>query len=287
MLKFAIIGSLTENTQDLLDAAKKAGHKAEVIKLSEITFETIDGDLWAMHGEQDMCDFDVVIFRGYNDHIYEAQLLAEMLADNEVTVIEKTLAGGYVRGKMHQAKRLFECGIDHPATFQANKIDGWKKFAEDVEFPIIAKPIFGRKGRGIQKLNNSQEAIEFFSKNSQDYLAQEYFPITSDYRIFVVAGEVVGGFKRFINEGQYKSNIAGTKAEKIEVSEEMKKIAIASADAMEYEIAGVDLFEHEGKLYIIEVNVSPQWEKFKLVTGINPAEKIIKYAIEKHLKNRE
>jgi ribosomal protein S6--L-glutamate ligase len=281
MLQFAIIGALTENTQDLLDAIKAFGHHGIVCKFSEITFETIDEELVVMHGDQDICDFDVVIFRGYNNHIYEAQLLAEMLEDKNKLVLEQTLAGGYVRGKMHQAKRLFECGINHPATFQANDFKCWERFISDVEFPIIAKPIFGRKGRGILKLNDASGALKFFRDNSRDYLAQQYFPIMSDIRILVVGGEVVGGFKRIINEGEYKSNIHGTRAEKINVSEEMKQIAIESAAAMEYEIAGVDLFEHEGQIYIIEVNVAPQWEKFKLVTGINPAEHIIKYAIKK------
>jgi ribosomal protein S6--L-glutamate ligase len=285
MFKFAIIGTLTENTQDLLTVAEKAGHQAEVFRFADITFETVGREFRAMHGDQNICDFDVVIFRGYNDHIYEAQLLAEMLIEKNRTIIEQTLVGGYVRGKIQQAKRLISCGINHPKTFQANNFEGWKKILEKIEFPIIAKPIQGRKGRGIQKLNTLQEAQEFFRKNFVDYLAQQYFPIASDYRIFVVGGEVVGGFQRFINEGEYKSNIRGTKAEKIEVSEQMKKIAIAATKAMEYEVAGVDLFEHDGQLYIIEVNVAPQWEKFKLITGINPAEHIVKYAIEKHLKN--
>jgi len=284
MLKFAIIGSLTENTEDLLDAAKKAGHQAVSFRFAEITFETIDDEIIAMWGEQDICDFDVVIFRGYNKHIYEAQLLAEMLIDKNVTIIEETLAAGYVRGKMQQAKRLFECGIKHPETFQANNLEGWKKFIQDVEFPIIAKPIMGRKGRGIQKLSNANEAMDFFCNNKSDYLAQRYFPIVSDFRLFVVGGRVIGGFQRFIKDGQYKSNIAGTRAEKIVISEEMEEIALEAASAMEYEIAGVDLFEHEGEFYIIEVNVAPQWEKFKLVTGINPAQHIIEYAIEKKHK---
>ncbi len=284
MIKFAIVGSLTENTQDLLDSIKEFGHQGAVLKLSDITFETKNNVLNAMHKKQNLDDFDVVIFRGYNDHIYEAQLLAEMLVGRNKTVIEQTLAGGYVRGKMQQAKRLFERDINHPETFQANNMDGWERVLEKMEFPIIAKPILGRKGRGIKKLNTIAEAQEFFHENSGNYLAQKYFSIVSDFRIFVVGGKVIGGFQRFINEGEYKSNIRGTRAEKIEIGEEMKKISLEAVAAMEYEIAGVDLFEHEGKFYVIEVNVSPQWEKFKFVTGINPGRKIIEYAIERHLK---
>jgi ribosomal protein S6--L-glutamate ligase len=98
----------------------------------------------------------------------------------------------------------------------------------------------------------------------------------------VVGGKVVGGFQRFINEGAYKSNIRGTKAEKMDVSEKMKEISINATDAVGYEVSGVDLFEHNGELYIIEVNVTPQWEKFKAVTGINPAKHIVEYAISKY-----
>lgn len=284
MLRIAIIGSLTENTQDLLDAAKKTGNYAEVFSFADIVFEATAGKFLATCSGQNICDFDVVIFRGYNNHIYEAQLLAEMLIKKNKTIIEQTLAGGYVRGKMMQAERLFMHGIRHPRTFQANNFEGWKKILKIMEFPIIAKPILGRKGRGIQKLETLEDAEEFFLKNNHEYLAQQYFPIVSDYRVLVVGGEVVGGFQRFINEGEYKSNISGTKAEKINISEQMKEISIQATHAMGYEIAGVDLFEHEDKPYIIEVNVAPQWEKFKSVTGINPAEHIIKYAIEKHLK---
>jgi len=284
-LKFAIIGSLTENTQDLLDAVKDAGHQAVVIKLAEITFETIGGKMVAKHEKQNICDFDVIIFRGYNNHIHEAQMLAEMLTDEGKTIIEQSLANGYVRGKIQQARRLLASKMNHPKTFEASSIKSWNKILKTVKFPIIAKPIMGRKGRGIVKLDSFEGAMDFFSQKKSDYLIQQYFQIVSDFRVLVVGGKVVGGFERFINEGQYKSNIAGTRAAKIVLSEKMKNLAIAATAQMGYEIAGVDLFQHKGKLYIIEVNVCPQWEKFKLVTGINPAEHIIEYAIEKSQKN--
>jgi RimK family alpha-L-glutamate ligase len=284
MLKFAIIGSLTKNTQDLLDSIAKAGHKGTVIKLADITFETQNGNFLALHEGKDVIDFDVVIFRGYDLHQVEAQLLAELLVEKNKTILEQTLAGYYISNKTQQAKRLFQAGIKHPQTFQASNLVGWKNILEKISFPIIAKPNLGCKGRGIQKLNTFEEAKKFFQTIPGDYLVQQYFPIKSDFRIFVVGGEVVGGFERFLNEGAIKTNIRGTRGEMVAVSEKMKEIAINSTKAMGYEIAGVDLFEHEGEVYVIEVNVTPQWERFKIVTGINPAEHIIKYAIKKHLK---
>lgn len=283
MFKFAIIGDLTENTQDLLTAILALGHSGVVLKLADVVFETQKKVFMAKCGDYDLADFDIVIFRGYNEHIYEARLLAEMLVRKNKTIIEQTLAGSYVRGKMQQAERFLQAGINHPATFQANNLESWQKILNKMTFPIIAKPIFGRKGRGVQKLNNLQEALEFFKFNVSDYLAQQYFPIDNDFRVLIVGNRVVGGFQRFINEGQYKSNIRGTKAKKIDVDEEMKEVAIKATEAMNYELAGVDLFQHDGKFYVIEVNVSPQWEKFKFVTGIDPASDIIEYAVAKQL----
>ena len=95
-----------------------------------------------------------------------------------------------------------------------------------MKFPIIAKLNMGRKGRGIKKFDQKQEAIKFFSQNKFDNLAQEYYPVESDYRVFVVGNEVIGGFERFIVEGEYRSNMHGTPAQKINVDKEMAKIAV-------------------------------------------------------------
>jgi len=284
MLRIAIIGPETQNTFDLRDAAMAAGYQADIFLLKEVGFESYGKECNAFYLGKNIGDFDIVFFRGYNLRIAQAQMLAQILIAKNKTVIEESLAGTYVRGKMQQAQKFAEQGIRHPATFQASNIEGWKNILEKMEYPIIAKPIFGRKGRGIEKLDSQQKALEFFSSNPEEYLAQEYFPIKSDYRIFVVGNTVIGGFQRFINEGEFKSNIHGTRAEKIEVNDDMGRIALAATRAAGYEIAGVDLFVHNNEIYVIEVNVAPQWEKFKLITGIDPAPEIIKYAIKKHLQ---
>jgi RimK family alpha-L-glutamate ligase len=285
MLTFAIVGPETQNTFDLREAAIAAGHGADIFTLKEVRFEAHGKTCAAFYKDKNIGDFDIVIFRGYNLRIAQAQMLAHMLVAKNKTIIEESLAGTYVRGKMQQAQKFAEHGIRHPTTFQASDSEGWKNILEKMEYPIIAKPIFGRKGRGIEKLDSQQKASAFFSQNPEDYLVQEYFPIKSDYRVFVVGNTIVGGFQRFMNDGEYKSNIHGTRAEKIGVDEGMARIALAATRAVGYEIAGVDLFMHAGKTYVIEVNVAPQWEKFKLITDINPAQEIIRYAIAKHLKN--
>ncbi|OGI29418.1 MAG: hypothetical protein A2288_03810 [Candidatus Moranbacteria bacterium RIFOXYA12_FULL_44_15] len=93
--------------------------------------------------------------------------------------------------------------------------------------------------------------------------------------------------KRYIIPGDFRSNASlGAKAEKILLTQELKELALKATKAMNYEVAGVDIIKHKKKLYVLEINSAPQWQKFKEVTGVNPAEAIIAYAIKKYHKNR-
>ncbi len=107
--------------------------------------------------------------------------------------------------------------------------------------------------------------------------------IDSDIRISVVNGEVRGAIRRFIIPGDFRSNTSlGAKVEKINLTEEMTNLAKRAVKAMKYEIAGVDIIEHGGRLYVLEVNSTPQWQNIKRVTGINLAVYIIDYALQKY-----
>jgi ribosomal protein S6--L-glutamate ligase len=285
-IKIAIIGPDTDNTFDLIEAANKRIFAAESFLFKDIEIEMCADDVVAHIGEKNILDFDIVFFRGYNNHIHEAQMLASMLVENKKIVIEQSLAGKYIHGKMQQAHMFNSMKVPHPKTVHAFSLDGWKNVLSDFDFPIIIKPVFGFKGRGVVKIETFKEALSFFEKNNEvEYLAQEYFPIESDYRIFVVGGKIIGGFRRDLFEGEYKSNVHGTPAENIVIDKEMARISLAAAEAVGYEITGIDLMRFGNEIYVIEANVVPQWEKFKKVTGINPAEAIMDYAIEKY-KNR-
>ena len=286
-IKFAIIGTQTSNTEDLCDAVREAGHMAQVIDLACVRFEYGKNSIQAFCGDRNILDFDIVLFRAYNKRFYEAQLLARMLDEKGKIVIERSLAGNYVRGKLQQAEKFVKNSVPHPQIWQASSASGWREVLKNITFPIIAKPVFGRKGRGICKLDSLGEAQDFFDNNHDDYLAQVYMPIRGDYRVFVVGDKVIGAFKRRMMKGAYISNRRGTPGEKIEPSEEMSRIAINAAKAVNCEISGVDLLEYNGNFYVIEANVAPQWEKFKLLTGIDPAPEIIRYAIEKHFQKNQ
>ncbi|MEK6911904.1 MAG: 30S ribosomal protein S6--L-glutamate ligase, partial [Candidatus Thermoplasmatota archaeon] len=60
-----------------------------------------------------------------------------------------------------------------------------------------------------------------------------------------------------------------------------KEIAIRASKAVGLEISGVDLIMNGDKPYVLEVNASPGFRGLLEATGVNAAEAIVDYAIEK------
>jgi len=284
--KFILIGPDTENTRDLLQEIEARGCSATLIKLRDVLFEFVAGRSIATWRGLDLDAFDIFIFRGYDKNLLFAQLLARNLLAQKKVVLDETLGGNYLSGKNTEALFFSQKNILHPRTYQAVSISAHKKILPNLKFPIIVKPVDGQKGQGIEKFDDVESAMAFFQKNPKNFLIQEYLPIDGDIRIFVVDGKVLGAIKRMVIPGDYRSNASlGAVAKKFLPTPAMEVLALQAVSVMDYEVAGVDLIENDGKLYILEVNIAPQWQKFKEITGINPAKHIINYAIEKYEKN--
>ena len=129
------------------------------------------------------------------------------------------------------------------------------------------------------------EELEKFKviEDTDKFLFQGYIPIAYDIRVFVVGSEALGAMKRIVGKDDFRSNASlGAAVEKIELTDSLKNIAISATRAYRYEVAGVDIVIHGGREYVLEVNNAPQWMAFKKVVGINPAEAIVKYCINKY-----
>ena len=282
-LKFIILGPKTENTKDLAHAIKTKGHLPFIVNIKDICLQFENGIFKALWNNKNILTFDIFLLRGYNKNIPFVQIIAQELIRLNKTVIDETIGKKFIPSKTYEASAIIQEKLNHPRTFQSVNFHTWKKILPKTSFPAIVKPIYSQKGQNIKKIINKEAYLEFFSENPQGYLLQEFIKIDSDIRIFVVDNKVLGAIKRFILPGDFRSNASlGSRAEKIIPTKKMKDIALKITKKMGYEISGVDLIEHKRKLYILEVNSTPQWQKFKETTGINPAKAIVDYAIKKY-----
>lgn len=286
-LKFAIIGPYTDNTKDLIEEIKKRDHEVTVIKLKEISFN-LSNKFKCFKDDYDIDNFDFYIFRAFDKNIIEAQVLAEKLVRERKLIIDETIGQNFIPGKIFEASKLIEAGVNIPKTWQALSFDVYKKLLKEIIFPVIVKPVCGQKGEGVEKINNKEEYLNFFKTKEKGYLIQEYLPIKSDFRVMVVGDKVIGAIERFVIKGDFRSNTSlGAKVAKAKTDEEMINTALSASQALQFETAGVDMTKFKGKYYVLEVNHTPQWQNVKKFNKINPAKHIIDYAIEKYEKNKK
>ena len=133
-------------------------------------------------------------------------------------------------------------------------------------------------GRGVRKINNKNEAYDFVKPLHEEIILQKYFNIEYDMRILVIGGKAIGGLKRYKVEGEeFLTTRPGGYRESFIVPEKLAKACIEATQLHGLEIAGVDAFYVDNKIYIIEVNASPQFFVFEKYTKINVAKKILEY----------
>jgi ribosomal protein S6--L-glutamate ligase len=285
-ISFAIIGGRRgEHIEDLITEINKLGYPATHINIKDVVIISGTEGFDVLYKDESILAHDVFILRSaFRSLKNEMCIIANFLLKNNKTLIDQVVGENYIAGKVYESYLLSQAGVASPLTMQIFKDENKKEVIQKIKFPIIAKPIVGSKGRGVQKIDTQEELDKFkIIEDVDKFLFQEYIPISYDIRVFVVGNKVLGAMKRHVQKDDFRSNASlGSEVEKMELTEALEKIALAAVSAYKYEVAGVDIVIHNNKEYILEVNNAPQWMAFKKVVEINPAKDIIEYAINKY-----
>jgi ribosomal protein S6--L-glutamate ligase len=96
-------------------------------------------------------------------------------------------------------------------------------------------------------------------------------------RLFVVGGRVLGAIERTAAPGDWRTNVArGGIARPIDPSSQWQECALAAAQAVGADYAGVDLLvSRTGDVYVLEVNGIPGWKGLQGATGLDVAAAIV------------
>ena len=135
---------------------------------------------------------------------------------------------------------------------------------------VVIKPLFGSEGKGMVRARDEETAyrvLRAWELNRYIYYIQEYLPhFQEDIRAFVVGEEVVAAMRR--RGTGWKTNYSqGAQAEAVELSSEMKALALKAARLIDLDYAGVDIIPAEnGKTYVVEINSIPGWRGLKKST---------------------
>ena len=158
-------------------------------------------------------------------------------------------------------------------------LDAFEELGRDV----ILKPLYGSKGIGITRINDrgfAENVIYSLGQLNDVFYIQEFIKHNNrDIRVLVLGNKAIAGMYRVSNN--WKTNIhSGATMKPIELTEEIKDLALKAAKITKTEIAGVDIVESQRGLLVLEVNSIPGFTALQKVTNINLAGEIVSYFLK-------
>jgi ribosomal protein S6--L-glutamate ligase len=186
--------------------------------------------------------------------------------------------------KLATLATLARAGLPVPETVSSEDLFAGYEAAKEFG-SVVVKPLRSGLGLGVFKLDDPDAAMHIFSyftSLNKPIYVQRFLEKKGggDYRVVVVGGVAVGA--EFRKGATWKSSIAqGAVPSKAKLTDELGELAVRAAEAMGLEFAGVDIAETPDGYFILETNPTIAWAGFRSVTGINPAELIVRHLLDR------
>jgi RimK family alpha-L-glutamate ligase len=303
-LRVAVVGEPSGwHVSRLLAALAARGHLATAVRWSELAAEvrtaqpagsSAAGGLTAERFLPTAIEAaDIVVVRGMpggglEEVIFRMDLLGR-LAARGTPVVNSPRGLEIAIDKYLSLARMAAAGLpvprtmvaQHPAAIQ----EAWRSLGGD----CVAKPLFGSRGRGLARITDQESLTPLIdaaaaaeSAGAVAYL-QEFVPHDGwDVRILLVGNESFA-IRRFAAGDEWRTNVSlGGRPEAFSPPADWVDLARAASQAVETEIAGVDLLPAlDGRVFILEVNAVPGWRGLEAATGTPVADTVVR-----HLESR-
>lgn len=160
------------------------------------------------------------------------------------------------------------------------------KVISELNLPLVIKENNGSFGEQVYLVKTKEEVInKIIEISPKQFIFQEYIASSfgRDCRIEVVGGKALGAVKRISNGNEFRSNVLqGGRMEKFDAPIEFYQMAEDVSKIIGLDFAGVDImFGPNNEPIFCEVNSNVHFRTFYTVTGINLAERIAQYVINK------
>lgn len=287
-MRCTLLGNTTGYaTRRFQEEAPALGIEFNAVSLKDVVVDVTDNtfSLFDIEGN-DLTKSDCYFFRGIGEADQEVMIIAKYLLAHGATIVEeKAGSGALFMDKLF----LYATGKSIPtldySMFQSKS--ALLQVMETVQCPIVMKSTIGSMGKDVTLVRSKEELLVQYEKLGPRVILQTYLPVQYDVRVIVVGGKYIGAFKRSRQDGEFRMNRPGNTRENITLPEEVVRMCEEVAHSQEIEVAGIDLIEYEGAWYVLEVNTSPQFKVFEIITGNNVAKKILEYARDKVLLKKK
>ncbi len=281
------------STSRLVLAARARGH--EVIVADPLHFQVVisRGRPAMFLGDKLLPNVDLVLPRIGASITNYGLAVVRQFDMMGIPVLNNAIAIARSRDKLRAMQLLTKKDIDVPKTVCARAPDSVDAALDFIGgTPAIIKLHQGTQGIGTMIADTPQAVtslLETLWAMGQDIILQEYISESKgrDFRALVVGGRVIAAMRRQAKKGEFRSNLhRGGRSARIELPKAYRLAAIAAANVMGLEVAGVDMLQGRDGPKILEINSSPGLEGIERTSGIDVAGAIIAHA-EKFLATRK
>jgi len=277
--------SLDDNNKQLYSACKKHFATTVLARIMDMSaYVGPDGSRFWL-ADKKLPHVDVCFLRSFGPGSYEQITkrvsMMEHLESESTFLINSISAYRKTKDKYSMTQALARAGLPVPSTY-VSEMAHWAYRASKGFGQLVYKPIVGSLGFGSMKFDDVDLAFNAFrtlERWGQPLYIQEYLKAPErDIRVFVLGEKVLASMRREARSKEWKANVAqGAKVRPIRLSSELDKIAIKAAKALDLLYAGVDILETREGAVVLEVNASPSWQGLQSATGVNIAEKLVRF----------
>ncbi len=237
---------------------------------------------------------DVVMARMGSATTYLCHAVLRHMLRNGVTVINHSSAVENAADKLRCMQILADKNVPIPRTMFARCPVDSEFITQKIGYPVIVKTLKGTQGGGVylcetpDKLRDLSEILVHGGIDNTPVLFQEFVAGSSgrDVRAFVVGGKVLACMERKSTDGSFKSNITrGGVGQPVAITPAIEKIAIDTAEALDLEVAGIDLLYADNGFKICEANSAPDFRGLEKFCNVSVPEAIYDYMEAKHRKS--
>jgi len=288
-MRFGILTSGQEGDSRLVSVAERRGHTAKLINILDCSMRvSTDVPLIYYDGKKiSASDFDVIVPRINVEFTDYGLNVLRQFQSMGVKTIDNAYSIELGRDKLRCLQYMMRFGLAFPTTGLVHSKEDFDTAMQTIgNLPIVIKLIKGTEGVGVFLVEDKKQALNIlktFQQLDAQIILQEFIAESAgtDLRCFVVGGKVIAAMQRKSQDEDFRANISlGGKSEAVELTSAEEKLAIDAAQAVNLNVAGVDIIRSDRGPLVIEINVSPDFSALEEVSGVDVAEEIIKFGEE-------
>lgn len=272
----------SKETKAILNAVAALGHEPVWLREENLTVYT-DGSTVEIDPDIDVIANRLLLTK--RERPLEELGIASVLAEHRPMLNPPDAVLTSIH-KFATATTLTSAGVPVPPSGLAFDRHTLNRIRERFGRRVVQKTAIGTNGTGVWNVNgetplaptvlNNRTMIQRFIETDGDR--------QRDWRVYVVAGDVVAAMKRYAPRDDWRANVArggDVEGATSELPAAASRFAKRATAAVGLDYAGVDLMRRDDEWYVIEVNPTAGFKGLFRATGTSPAPYIARAAIER------